>query len=102
MELHREGETMVVRGQVDGRSTYELRHALHEHLRANPRDVVVDISEVESMDLTALRVIAVASRFAAHQHQRMLLRGATPAVRRLLHLTHLRGLVLYDEAHLHA
>ncbi|WP_310962674.1 STAS domain-containing protein [Nocardioides terrisoli] len=97
MELVREGATLRVVGQVDGRTTSELRDALAAQLREEPGDVVLDLAAVEAVDLTALRMIAVASRSAMLAGHHLLLRGASPVVRRLLHLSHLRGLIDFED-----
>lgn len=97
MELTRDGTVLRLAGQVDGRSTARLRAALEDELSASPDEVVLDLTEVDGIDLTALRMIAATSRHAALDGQRVLLRGSPPPVRRLLHLTRLRALVAYDE-----
>jgi anti-anti-sigma factor len=97
MELHLEGATVRLSGQLDGRSTAELRDVLHAQLDSSAGDVVLDLGDVDFVDLTALRMIAVASRYAALQGHRLLLRDCTPLVRRLLHLSHLRGLIAFDQ-----
>ena len=56
-------------------------------------DVVVDISRVESIDMTTLKMLAVANRAAEREGRRVVLRGASPGVRRLLHLSHLRSMI---------
>jgi anti-anti-sigma regulatory factor len=55
--------------------------------------VVVDLSEVGGVDLTALKVLAVATREASRDGHHLLLRGCSLPVRRMLHLTHLRRMV---------
>lgn len=97
MELQWDGATIRLSGQLDGRSTAELRDILRAQLDASSDDVVLDLAEVDSVDLTALRMIAVTSRQAALHGQRLLLRGCSPLVRRLLHLSHLRALIAFDE-----
>jgi anti-anti-sigma factor len=97
MEFRTEGETLQVSGQVDVRTIAELREALYAHLEQHPGDPVLDLSGVESVDLAALRMIAVASRLAARQGRRLLVAGCPPAVRRLLHLSHLRRLVTVQD-----
>ncbi|WP_408899012.1 STAS domain-containing protein [Nocardioides sp. R1-1] len=88
---------LVLAGDLDVRSTGELRAAVHEHLRRCGTDlvspVILDISAVTSVDATALKVIAAASRQAQRYGVRLVLRGAQPAVRRMLHLTHLIRLI---------
>jgi anti-anti-sigma factor len=97
MELHRDGTVIRLAGQVDGRSTADLRDVLADALDRASGDLVLDLAAVESVDLTALRTIAAASRQATLRGHRLLLRGCSPLVRRLLALTHLRGLVEYDD-----
>jgi anti-anti-sigma factor len=60
-------------------------------LESGEGDVVVDISRVDSIDMTTLKLLAVANRAAERQGRRVVLRGASPGVRRLLHLAHLRS-----------
>lgn len=92
-EIHPTGGVLVLAGDLDVRSTGELRAALYEHLRVHGSytggRVVVDISGVHTVDATALKVVAAASRRVRRDGGRVVLRGAGPAVRRMLHLTHL-------------
>ncbi|HET8561939.1 MAG TPA: STAS domain-containing protein [Marmoricola sp.] len=98
MELRTEGATLHVAGQIDVRTIAELRDVLHAHLASHPGDLVLDLSGVEAVDLAALRMIAVASRLALRQGHVLFVQGCPPMVRRLLHLSHLRGLVTVDDA----
>jgi anti-anti-sigma factor len=84
-----DGPTLVLSGDFDVRSTGDVRDAIYEHLGDHPGDLVIDVSAVETVDLTALRVLGAASRQASRHGRRIVLRGACPAVRRMLHLTHL-------------
>ncbi|MFB9312476.1 STAS domain-containing protein [Nocardioides plantarum] len=88
MDIVIEGPCLRLAGDFDVRSTREVRVAVYEALAAHD-DVVVDLTHVGSVDLTALRVLAAASRGAARAGQRLTLRGCNGAVRRLLHITHL-------------
>jgi anti-anti-sigma factor len=97
MDLTIEGTTLHVVGQVDVRTIAEFRDVLYEHLGSHPGDLVLDLSGVEAVDLAALRMIAVASRLALRQGRRLVVHGCPPQVRRLLHLSHLRGLVLVED-----
>ena len=92
MEIVTDGPTLVLAGDFDVRSTFAVRTALYDHLVVHD-DVVVDLSDVTSVDVTALKVLAVASRTALRDGQHLRLRGCNGAVRRLLHLTHLIRLV---------
>ena len=55
--------------------------------------MVVDLADVDSVDVTALKVLAVATRTAGRLGRHLTLRGCGPAVRRLLHLTRLMRVV---------
>jgi anti-anti-sigma factor len=98
MDIVVDGPTLVLQGDFDARSTWEVRNALREQLHGQERDVVVDLTEVSSIDLTALRVLAFASREAARSGGHVTLRGCGPAVRRMLHLTHLIRVVEVERA----
>ena len=89
MDIVTDGPTLVLSGAFDVRSTWEVRNALHEHIEARSEDVVVDLTDVESVDVTALKVLAFATRRAAILGRHLTLRGCGPAVRRLLHLSRL-------------
>jgi anti-anti-sigma factor len=84
------GSTLVLSGDFDVRSTWMVRSAIYEHLAAQGEGAVrVDLSDVRVVDVTALKVLAVATREASRSGQRLTLRGCGPSVRRLLHLSHL-------------
>ncbi|KRB72874.1 hypothetical protein ASE01_22675 [Nocardioides sp. Root190] len=96
-DVQAQGAVLVLTGDLDVRSTSELRTAIYEHLRVHGSytdgQVLLDISGVHSVDATALKVLAAASRRARRHGGRVVLRGACPAVRRMLHLTHLIRLI---------
>lgn len=96
-DVQAHGAVLVVAGDLDVRSTSEFRAALYEHMRVHGSytdgKVLLDISGVHSVDETALKVLAAASRRARRRGGRVVLRGACPAVRRMLHLTHLIRLI---------
>jgi len=89
VDIASDGATLVLSGAFDVRSTGEVRKAIYDHLAAGDDDVVVDLTDVHSVDLTALKVLAVATRQASRLGRHLILRGCGPAVRRLLHLSHL-------------
>jgi len=93
MDIVHDGGTLVLAGDFDGRTTMEVRSAIYDHLDGCDQDLVVDISGVPSCDLTALRVLAAASRYAARQGRHLRLRGPCPSVHRLLLLSHLNRMV---------
>jgi anti-anti-sigma factor len=89
MDIVTDGPRLVLSGPFDVRSTWEVRNAIYDHLAAGDDDVVVDLTDVDSVDVTALKVLAVATRRAARLGRHLTLRGCRPAVRRLLHLSRL-------------
>ena len=93
MEIVTDGPTLVLSGDFDARSTWEVRNALYDRLHGHEQDVVVDLTNVTSIDVTATRVLAFASRQASRSGHHVTLRGCGPAVRRMLHLSHLMRFV---------
>ncbi|WP_122818177.1 STAS domain-containing protein [Nocardioides pantholopis] len=93
MEISTDGSVLVLAGDFDVRSTFQVRDALHDHLRRHSGDVVVDLTGVGTVDLTALKVLAFATRRVVREGQHLTLRGCGPAVRRMLHKSHLIRLV---------
>jgi len=89
MDIMRDGPTLVLSGDFDARSTWEVRTAIYELLGSYDGDVVIDLSDVDAADVIALKVLAAASRQAVREGHHLALRGCSPAVRRLLHLSHL-------------
>ncbi len=92
MEIVRDGPTLALDGEFDVRSTGDARRALYEQLDVYDV-VVVDLSGVVAVDVTALKVLAVASREASRRGGRLRLRGCGPHVMRMLHMTRLIRLV---------
>ncbi|MCH1868855.1 STAS domain-containing protein [Nocardioides sp. CFH 31398] len=105
VELETDGgeRRVVLVGDVDARCTDRLRAALDAALAAaDPVDtdglVVVDMRRVDCVDLVALRVLAAASYRAGARGRRLVLRSVPPAVRRLLHLSHLIRVVEVEQS----
>lgn len=89
MEILSDGPVLRLSGDFDVRSTWEVRTAIYDHLEGHDEDVVVDLTEVDTIDVTALKVLAVATRQATREGHHLTLRGCSPAVRRMLHLSRL-------------
>ena len=98
MDIIKDGPTLVLSGDFDVRSTWEVRQAVYDLLAGHDGDVVVDLTGVEVVDLTALKVLAVATREAGRAGHHLTLRGCGPAVRRMLHLSRLIRLVEVERA----
>lgn len=96
---HEEGSVstaLELAGVLDVRRTADIRAAIYAELERGTGDVVVDISRVEWIDMTTMKMIAVANRVAERQARRLVLRGASPGVRRLLHLSHMRWMMTLE------
>ena len=93
MEQTTDDRTLELSGSLDVRCIAELRTSVYALLDECDGDVYVDVSRVESVDMTTLKMLAVANRVAERQARRVVLRGASPGVRRLLHLSHLRWML---------
>jgi anti-anti-sigma factor len=89
MDIVSEGHTLVLHGDFDVRSTWEVRNAIYERIDTLDDDVVVDMTDVSTIDATALRLLAVATRHAWLSGHHLTVRNPGPAVRRMAHLTRL-------------
>jgi anti-anti-sigma factor len=98
MELTVDDRTLFLHGHFDVRSTGVVREALYDQIEHTTGDVVVDLAGVEAVDATALKVLAVASRAMERQGRCLILRGCSPALRRLLAYTRLRRLMTFERA----
>jgi len=84
-----DGPALVLTGDFTARSTFEVRNAIYERMDGLDADVVVDLTDVDVIDLTALKVLAVATRHAWQNGRHLTLRGCGPQVRRMMHLARL-------------
>ncbi|MCO5310592.1 MAG: STAS domain-containing protein [Austwickia sp.] len=89
MEIRIDGPMLVLRGDLDVRSTHEVRNAIYG-LIARHEVVVIDCTEVTSIDMTAVKLLVVATRRAGLRGGQVVLRGCGPTVRRFLYLSHFR------------
>ncbi len=93
MEVFKLGSVLALSGRFDGRSTGMVRDALYEHIQTTSEpDVVLDLSDVESLDATALKLLGAASHHLERGGRHLVLRGCTPAIRRVLTFTRMRRL----------
>ena len=84
-----DGPTLVLHGDFDVRSTFMVRNAIYDRLEGGEQDIIVDMAEVGTIDVTALRVLAVATREATRSGHHLTLRNCGPSVRRMMHLSRL-------------
>jgi anti-anti-sigma factor len=89
MDIVSDGTILVLQGAFDVRSTWEVRNAIYERLEGGDDDVVIDMTGVSTIDLTALRLLAVATRHAWLTGHHLTVRNPGPAVRRMAHLARL-------------
>ena len=89
MDIVSDGHTLVLHGDFDVRSTWEVRNAIYERLEGLDDDVVIDMTDVTAIDATALRLLAVATRAAWLSGHHLTVRNPGPAVRRMAHLARL-------------
>ncbi len=100
MQIEHDDQTLLLAGDFDVRSTWEVRNAIQERLSGVEQELVIDLTDVATIDLTALKVLAAASLQAGREGHHVTLRGCSPAVRRMLHLTHLIRVVDVDRSEL--
>jgi anti-anti-sigma factor len=96
MDIAHDGQALVLTGDFDVRSTMEVRSAIYEHLGQFEHDLVVDLSGVTTIDVTAARVLAYASLEAGRSGHHLRVRGCGPAVRRMLQLSRLARFIEVD------
>lgn len=89
VDIISDGPVLVLTGEFDVRSTMEVRTAIYDRLAGCDEDLVIDLTGVSTIDVTALKVLAAATVVASRQGRHLTLRGAGPAVRRMLHMSRL-------------
>ena len=92
MDIVSDGPVLVLSGDLDVRSTMQVRSALLD-LLGTYDEVAIDLSAVQSADVTALKVLAAATVRAVRDGHHLTLRHPSPAVRRMLHFSHLGRVV---------
>lgn len=98
MDITTDGPVLMLHGDFDVRSTWEVRAAIYDHLDDRDEDVVIDLGDVDNVDVTALRVLAVATRRAWLDGHHLTVRNCGPTVRRMMHLTRLAHAIEVERA----
>jgi anti-sigma B factor antagonist len=89
MQVAEQGEVLAVRGRLDASSVGDVRAALYRLIDSSRADVVVDLSQVDGIDVTALGMLAAAHRRLERAGRHLVLRGCADHVRRVLAVTRL-------------
>lgn len=93
------GSVVVLQGRLDVSSAPDIRPVLHTALDGGAGDLVLDLSAVLVIDTTGLGLIVGVHRRAGRCGRRLVLRGVSAPVLRLLRRTRLhRVLHLEDSA----
>ena len=98
MFMANEDSAMALSGRLDGRHAAEVREALYERIEGEQGDVVVDLTEVESIDGTVLKLLAAAALRLQRTGRQLVLRGCSPALRRVFAFGGLRRLFAWDRS----
>ena len=96
MFMANEDSAMALSGRLDGRHAAEVREALYERIEEADGDVVVDLTEVESIDGTVIKMLAAAALRLQRTGRHLVLRGCSPALRRVFAFGGLRRLFAWD------
>jgi len=96
MDVTTDGAALILAGRLDGRSTGVVRDVLHALMRQH-HDVVVDLTDVESIDVTGLTMLAAASKVMERDGGVLTLRGCRPALRRVIAFTRIRNVLQVEK-----
>ena len=84
MEQTTDDRTLELSGSLDVRCIAELRTSVYALLDECDGDVYVDVSRVESVDMSTLKMLAAAALQVRRAGRTVVLRGCSPALRRVL------------------
>jgi anti-anti-sigma factor len=88
-EHHGQRSVLRLRGELDVSNTDHLRRAISSALERRPSILEVDLSELSFTDCAGLSVLVGAHKRLTGCGHQLVITGAQPIVRRLLHLTEL-------------
>jgi anti-anti-sigma factor len=83
------GAVVIVRGDVDAATAPQLEAVIDELLDETVREIELDMTELTFLDSSGVSVIAGALRRLAGIDGSLSMRGVSPLVRELLHITDL-------------
>jgi len=96
MDATIDGDTLVLTGCLDGRATGLVRERLHDLMSTDHDLVVVEMTAVEYVDVTGMTMLAAASKMMERNGRRLVLRGCSPSLRRIIAFTRVRSLLLVE------
>ncbi len=96
--IERQGDDRVVtvRGEVDAYSAPQLHACLEEVTGSSQRRVVIDVRDVAFIDSSGVGVLVAAVKRLREDGRRLVVRGPTRQMTKLLEMTGLRELVTVD------
>ena len=83
------GHLLALTGRLDVVAAADARLALQEAVDEGDGELVLDLTALDAVDATGLGVLVGAHRRAGRSGRVLVLRDASPAVERVLHLTRL-------------
>lgn len=86
-EHHGEHSVLRLRGELDASNRDHLRRAIRSVLERRPPMLVVDLAGLDFTDCAGLSVLVWTHNYLAERGHELIIIGAKPIVRRLLHLT---------------
>ncbi len=78
---------ITARGELDASTADRFDHAISQAISAGATFVLVDLSEVEFLDSSALRVIVRRGNALKELGGRLVIEGLSPAAQRILEIT---------------
>ena len=97
MRAARSEDVVQLSGLLDARLASDTRRRLYERIDGAEGDVVVDLTEVETMDSTVMTVLAVAAIRLRRTGRHVVLRGCPPTLRRLFAHRGWRRLFVWEQ-----
>src|SRR5205809_5713791 len=88
-EHHRQRSVLRLQGELDASNRDRLHSAISSALENHPPLLVVDLSGLDFTDCAGLSVLVWAHKRMAGSGHELVITGAKPIVRRLLHLADL-------------
>jgi anti-sigma B factor antagonist len=90
-------QEVAVSGRVNAQSAAGIRGRLHAAVHNGAGPLVIDMSQVESLDAVGLGVLMGTHRLAAERERTVVLRDCPPRITRLLRAIRLHRVLQLDE-----